>query len=227
MEEKKSMGGALVDVFDAGVVLVKSEINGVTKKVTEVAKAKGIGAVLLLGSVGPLLMGLVFLILFVFYGLMRLGLGAWAAALLIALLSFVLAGALVLLGLQKLSAEVDTTSPRRPVGPNELEPSVSAGSVSAPYAGAAAPVSPVAQGAAEADGYAKVRVEGGSTTVPVYESKPSGEAQAYGSGLNKQVAGHGHDHDPNLQNPVVIKNAPGITVSTDPTFRQDMKKEGY
>ena len=51
MEERKSMGSALVDVFDAGVVLVKSEINAVGKKVGDVAKAKGVGAVLLLAAV--------------------------------------------------------------------------------------------------------------------------------------------------------------------------------
>lgn len=213
MEERKSMGSALVDVFDAGVVLVKSEINGVTQKVTEMVKAKGIGVVILLGATGPLLMGLIFLILFVFFGLMRLGMGAWLAALLIALVSLLLAGGLAALGIQKLSTEIEPDLPRHPVSMNELTTG-------------GAPVSAAYSAGPAAEGYAKVPVEGGTTTVPVYESKPSGEAQAYGSGLNKQVADHGHRHDPNLQNPVVVKNAPGIPVSTDPTFRQDMKKEG-
>lgn len=105
-EERKSMGGALVDVFDAGVTLVKAEVRNLLRHVTAVVKAKGIGVVLLLASVGPLVMGLVFLILFVFYGLIRLGLGAWAAALLIALVAFALTGALILLGLRRLSAQV-------------------------------------------------------------------------------------------------------------------------
>ena len=56
MEERKSMGSALVDVFDAGVVLVKSEINALGRKVGEIAKAKGIGVVLLLAALGPLLL---------------------------------------------------------------------------------------------------------------------------------------------------------------------------
>ncbi len=240
MDEKKSMGSALVDVFDAGVVLVKSEINGVAKKVGDVAKAKGVGAVLLLGAIGPLLMGLIFLILFVFYGLMRLGLGAWAAALIIALVSMALAGALALLGIQKLGAEVDTTPARRPVNPADLAPggamapaggpAGSPQSTSVPvsslrYPGAAAASSAQHVGA-QPQGYAQVPTEGGSASVPVYESKPDGEAQNYGSGLNKKLDGHDH-HDPNLQNPVVIRGAPGISVSTDPTFREDMKKEGY
>lgn len=215
MEERKSMGSALVDVFDAGVVLVKSEINGVTKKVTEMAKAKGIGVVLLLGAVGPLLMGLIFLILFVFYGLMRLGLGAWAAALLIALFSFVVAGGLAMFGLQKLSAEVDTDQPRRPVNMNELTTG------GAPVAAAAYPTQTYSAQSQAPVGSVSV------APVPVYESKADGEPQAYGSGLNKKVASHGHHHDPNLKSPVVMRDAPGITVSTDPTFREDMKKEGY
>lgn len=116
-EERKSLGGALVDVFDAGVTLVKTEIRAVGRQVGNVAKAKGLGLVLLLGAVGPLLMGLIFLILAVFYGLMRLGLGAWAAALLIALVAFALTGALVLMGIKKLGAEVPNDEPRLPRGP--------------------------------------------------------------------------------------------------------------
>ena len=244
MEERKSMGGALVDVFDAGVVLVKSEINGVVKKVTEVAKAKGIGAVLLLGAVGPLLMGLIFLILFVFYGLMRLGMAAWGAALVIAILSLVLAAALAVLGIQKLSAEVDASSPRRPVTPDELKPGMptaavapaqSQGTHTARTASASAvPLSsvrvagmPDTAAAPQPDGYVQVSTEQGHTTLPVYESKTTGEPQMYSTGLNKKVEAREHRQDPNLQNPVVVQGAPGISVSTDPTYREDMKKEGY
>lgn len=77
----------------------------------------------------------------------------------------------------------------------------------------------------EADGVAVVRTEEGPQSVPVYESKPGGEAANYGSGLNKKLSGH-HDHDPNLQEPRVLKDAPGISVSTTPTFREDMQKGG-
>lgn len=112
MEERKSMGGALVDVFDAGVTLVKSEITVVARKAGQIAKAKGIGAVLLLAATGPLILGLVFIILAVFYGLMRLGLGAWAAALIIAILSFVVTGALIFMGIKKLGADVQMDEPR-------------------------------------------------------------------------------------------------------------------
>lgn len=210
MEEKKTMGSALLDVFDAGVVLVKSELNGVIKKGSDIAKAKGMGAVLLLGATGPLVMGLIFLILFVFFGLMRLGAGAWFAALLIALFSFVVTAALIFMGLQKLSAEVDTDLPKHPVNLNELP-----------------------SGAAYVKDLNVTPAPTTAAATPVYESKPSGEAQLYGSSLNEELGraetsdNHGHHHDPNLQNPVVIKDAPGIAVSTDPTFRQDMKKEGY
>ena len=64
-----------------------------------------------------------------------------------------------------------------------------------------------------------------SANSTVYESKPSGEAQFYGSGLNKKL--EGDDHDPELRHPVTLKDAPGISVSTRPTYPEDMRKEGY
>ncbi|MFC3863088.1 phage holin family protein [Deinococcus antarcticus] len=247
MEERKSMGSALVDVFDAGVVLVKSEINAVGKKVGDVAKAKGVGAVLLLAAVGPLVMGLIFLILSVFYALMRFfGWHPWAAALTIALLSFVVTGALIMLGMQKLTAQVNTEMPTRPV---PLSPAVSsvpatpavpvgaaiaAGTSAAGTSAAAAEQHPGAAYVKDmrfgtddllGDGLGDPNANVERANHTVYESKPSGEAQYYGSGLNKKLDGH-HD-DPNVQNPVVLKDAPGITVSTKPTFPEDMRKEGY
>ncbi|WP_291429684.1 phage holin family protein [Deinococcus sp.] len=280
MEERKSMGGALVDVFDAGLTLVKSEINAVARKAGEIAKAKGIGAVLLLASTGPLILGLIFIILAVFYGLMRLGLGAWAAALIIALLSFAVTGALIVLGIKKLGTEVQMNEPRFRRSETDTAPATSASSAqpfpatnaashttgthgttsqgtgthsvagstgrdaynpSGPRVEIGRDASTHAAGETrvtrEGGGTATIRVEGGETTVPVYESKPSGEPVHYGSGLNKQIDGsaageghhaatRGHQHDPNLQEPVVLKDAPGIPVSTAATFRDDMKKGG-
>lgn len=116
-EQPKSIGGALVDVFDAATTLVKTEINAVIRTISAAIRAKGLGVVLLLAAAAPLTMALIFLILFVFYGLMRLGLGAWAAALIIALFSLVVTGALVFLGLKRLSAEVRV----EPKSPTELK----------------------------------------------------------------------------------------------------------
>lgn len=375
-EERKSMGGALVDVFDAGVTLVKTEIRALLRQVTNVIKAKGIGVVLLLAAVGPLLMGLIFLILAVFYGLMRLGLGAWAAALLIALVAFGLTAALVLIGLRRLSAEVprDEHESRGSGGPltedEQLEAqyqaeqaakrqgssSGSAGSVSttqprttvnlstgetrsgfsgaassgavlsgtATAGGAAADTrhpssqpggvqgsmgqgggvatdtpdqrrnvlsdglqhtgtaanatanqmeqdrqggvvrpglstsgftagdpgvnasdrgagikTPLTERFGESQGTALRGTDAGEVRLPVYEATEEGGPQVYGSGLNKKLdgsethdagaGGHGgHDKpDPNIQHPVVLKDEPGIEVSTKPTFQEDMKKEGY
>lgn len=361
-EERKSMGGALVEVFDAAVTLAKTEIRAVAQQVGRVAKVKGIGAVMLLGATGPLIMGLVFLILAVFYGLMRLGLGAWVAALLIALVSFALTAALVLLGLKRLGAEVprddvagggrrggpmtederleaeyqeeqrrklsDVTYAAAPASPTS-RPMTSQGStvVATPVAGgtvaggtgagtgARGPVPAAPTGnsapstrvspdtAANIDsagpGYSGTRAsaasaqmgadvergtvrpgqstsgftaggagvnasdqgsgikttltrqeghsqgtelrgtDAGQVRLPVYEATESGEPQVYGSGLNKKLdgsethgpgagghGGHTPKHDPNIQHPVVLKDAPGIEVSTTPTFREDMKKEG-
>jgi len=351
-KEPKSLGGALVDVFDAGMTLVKAEIRAVGKQVGNVAKAKGLGLVLLLAAVGPLLLGLIFLILAVFYLLMALGLPAWAAALIIALVGFALTGALIMMGMKKLSAEVPNDDhPRLPHTEDDhleaqyqAEQAARAAAASATTAGRATVVSTTAvstvtaplapAGSTNADtrhphsqpqGYqgsmgqgggvatdtpdqrqnvrsgglphtdtaansAAARMEedrqrgvvrGGLSTsgftagdpgvntsdqgaglktpltakygesqgtairgsdagevrLPVYEAGLEGEPQVYGSGLNKKLDGSethgagqgGHDkkHDPNIQHPVVLKDAPGISVSTEPTFREDMKKEGY
>ena len=233
MDERKSMGSALVDVFDAGVVLVKSEVNAVGKKVGDVAKAKGVGAVLLLAAVGPLLMGLIFLILAVFY-LLSLWMPAWGAALVIALFSFALMAGLIMFGLQRLSATVDTDMPRHPVPLGPSESSVPA--TPAIPVGAAIAAGNAAQTGGTHAGYVKdVRFDSDdllgdvladpNANRTVYESQPSGEAQYYGSGLNRKLEGH-HD-DPNLQNPVTLRNVPGISVSTKPTYPEDMRKEGY
>lgn len=335
MEERKSMGGAIVDVFDAGVTLVKSEINALVRKVSDIAKAKGVGVVLLLAATGPLVLALVFLILFVFYGLMRLGLGAWAAALLIAIFSFVVTGVMILLGIRKLGAEVDTDEPRAksfdamtederleaqyqaeqaekaarerraaqaqtagtpasgmhttpvqttPVRTTPVQGSVPTGTptrtvvvspTNAPRGPAGGTVSPglgAPDRATDQDSrqpasrtsvevprdpglyasgenryvgddgqQATVRVEGGTSTVPVYESEPDGSARMYGGSLNEKLdkgevpsanhaePGHraaGHHRDPLLQDPVVLDDAPGISVSTTPTYQDDIKKGG-
>lgn len=305
MEERKSMGGAIVDVFDAGVTLVKSEINALVKKGSEIAKAKGLGVVLLLAATAPLILALIFLILAVFYGLMRLGLGAWAAALLIAVFSLIVTGVLVLLGIRKLGAEVQTDEPSaRRSGPmtedERLEAQYQAEqaekaarerraaqttaaprpvsapvSANVPTAATQAGAAPRSTGAPDhardqdsrqpagrtsvevprdTDLYASgenryvagngqqatVRVEGGTSTVPVYESEPDGSAKMYGNSLNEKLdtgevpsanraetgAHRDTHHDPRLQDPVVLDGAPGISVSTTPTYQDDIKKSG-
>ena len=114
--ENKSIGGALVDVFDAGVSLIKSEITVITRRLGNIAKAKGLGVVLLLAALVPLTLALIFLILFVFYGLMRLGLGAWAAALIMGLGSLLVTAALIFVALKKLGGEVpDDSAPPAPL----------------------------------------------------------------------------------------------------------------
>lgn len=106
-ERNTSMGSAIVDVFDAAVALVKAEINSLTRKVTDLVKAKGLGVVLLLASVVPLSMALIFLILAVYFGLVALGLPWWGASLLMFVLGLLVAGALVAMGLGKLNSDID------------------------------------------------------------------------------------------------------------------------
>lgn len=273
-EERKSLGGALVDVFDAGVTLVKSEIRALMRQVTNVIKAKGVGVVLLLASVGPLLMGLIFLILAVFYLLMRLGLGAWVAALIIALLGFILTGVLVMMGLRRLSAEMPhDKEDRRPRHPDQmtederLEAQYQAEQAAkARVTASGANVSTAPGTVAVAGGAAKQgrpgvddRVpssaadhvegtvtfpmplsEGRTETLPVYGTNPDNSQPAHGGSVDDfqvfdesgdseehRQRRHPKKHDPNIQHPVVLKDQPGIDVSTTPTFREDMKKEGY
>lgn len=102
----KSIGGALVDVFDAGLALVKTELRLLAKRVGNIVKAKGIGALLLLAAAAPLSLALIFLILTLFYGLIALGLPTWASALVIAILALVVTGVLVMMGIKRLTAEV-------------------------------------------------------------------------------------------------------------------------
>lgn len=310
-EQRKSMGSALVEVFDAAVALAKTEVRGLAHQVGQVAKAKGLGVVLLLGATGPLILGLVFLILAVFYGLIRLGLGAWAAALIIALLSFVVMGALVMMGLRKLSAEVPRDDlgrpdPDRPLTEDERleaeyqaeqrrklsDVNYAAGTATRPspdtaaniasrgpaHTGTPASAASVAMGAdvergtvrpglstsgftaggagvntadqgsglkttltrqeAVSQGTELRGTDAGEVRLPVYEATETGEPQVYGSGLNKKLdgsethspgagghGGHAPKHDPNIHHPVVLKDAPGIPVSTTPTFREDMPEE--
>lgn len=107
----KSIGGALVDVFDAAMALVKTEIRLVAKRVGNVVKEKGIGALLLLAAAAPLSLALIFLILALFYGLIALGLPSWASALIIAILALVVTGVLVMMGVKRLTAEVKDDTP--------------------------------------------------------------------------------------------------------------------
>jgi|GEM_PF-5903694 len=112
-EQPKSIGAALVDVFDAALDLVKTELRLMSRRVGNVIKAKGMGVVLLLAAAAPLSVALVFLLLALFYGLIALGLPAWASALIVAVLSLVVTGVVAMMGMKRLSAEVpdDTRAP--------------------------------------------------------------------------------------------------------------------
>ncbi|WP_261664234.1 phage holin family protein [Deinococcus sp. Marseille-Q6407] len=97
------MGSAIVDVFDAGVALVKAEINSFAHTLGELAKSKGLGLIMLLSALVPLTLALIFLILAVYFGLVALGLPWWAAALVMFLGSLLVAAVMVALGINKLS----------------------------------------------------------------------------------------------------------------------------
>ena len=205
MEERKSMGTALVDVFDAGVTLVKAEVNGVARKVGDVAKAKGLGAVILLAAVGPLILGLIFLILALFY-LLMLWLPAWGAALVIALLSLAVTAGLIMFGLKKLSAEVDTSEPL--LHRDEIA-----------WADQGSPSVTFAQGAAETTTVS-------TTTYAAHTTPDAASTTTYAAATSTDVtrvsdlsrAAHTHTAG--------TPEEPGMPVSTEPTYRDDMRRGG-
>ncbi|TSA86058.1 phage holin family protein [Deinococcus detaillensis] len=245
MEQNKGLGGSLIDVFDAAVNLIKTEAGVLTKRATDVIKAKGIGVVLLLAATAPLTLGLIFIILALFYGLMRLGLGAWAAALFIALASFGMAGLLVVIGLGRLSAKVkddetaesyDLKTPyTQQAGELRDDDTIVAGRASVPQGQQVGRVQEVhLHGAAKVEG-----VRGGKEdivpTAPLAAGKNAGEGSiAERSGTASSTVAHNPQHQKHGNNdagphvPDKSKSAPaGISVSTEPTYKDDMKKEGY
>lgn len=236
MEQNKGLGGSLIDVFDAAVNLIKTEAGVLTKRATDTVKAKGLGVVLLLAATGPLILGLIFLILALFYGLIRLGLGAWAAAFFIALASFGLAGLLVVTGLGRLSAKVKED----PMNDNDYdlktpyteqesdlrgEPSLLAGRATVPQGQQVGRVQQVhLHGAAKVEGVREGNVRGTQEDIvpatPLAAGRNAGEHNPVPHGSAREDAG---PHVPDK-----TKTAPeGISVSTVPTYKDDMKKEGY
>ncbi len=230
MEQNKGLGGSLIDVFDAAVNLVKTEAGVLTKRATDTIKAKGLGVVLLLAATGPLILGLIFIILALFYGLVRLGLGPWAASLFIALASFGAAGMLVVLGLGRLSAPVkgegdtmDDYDLKVPYTQQESDLREDA-----PLVSGRASV-PRGQPLGEVQ---RVHLHGGAKVQGVQGNKedivPSAPLAA-GKNAGEHTPAH-HKHGADDAGPHVpdkSKMPEGISVSTVPTYKDDMKKEGY
>ncbi|AWN22921.1 hypothetical protein DKM44_06510 [Deinococcus irradiatisoli] len=228
MEQNKGLGGSLIDVFDAAVNLIKTEAGVLTKRATDTIKAKGVGVVLLLAATGPLILGLIFIILALFYGLVRLGLGPWAAALFIALASFGLAGMLVIVGLGRLSAKVkedetvddyDLKTPYTEQDSDRTVPTLVEGRATVTPGQRVGEVQQVhLHGAAKVEG-----VRGGKEDI--VPSAPLAAGQNAGEHTPAQHK-HGND-DAGPHVPDKSKAPAGISVSTNPTYKTDMKKEGY
>ncbi|MFC6592310.1 phage holin family protein [Deinococcus lacus] len=235
-ERKTSMGSAIVDVFDAGVTLAKAEINALFRKVSELAKAKGLGVVLLLASLVPLSLAAIFFILTLYFGLVALGLPWWGAALVMTLASLALTAALVYMGMGKLSEELPARD--RALSDDErleaeylaerrrsAEAGVPQGAVIVTGTGATAQT--VAPVYTPAQTGSAVTVVTADPTVRVVEVEEGAYTHAVSGHVTHHGGGHGHgEHDPNLQNPQVIEGAEGISVSTQPTYAEDMKRGG-
>lgn len=113
-EQPKSLGGAIVEVFDAALDLVKTEIGIQARRIGKIVRAKGMGVVLLLAALVPLTLALIFLILFFYHGLIRLGLAPWSASLILFLVSLIVTAIVAAMGARLLTAEVkdDTVTPQ-------------------------------------------------------------------------------------------------------------------
>ena len=248
MEPNKGLGGSLIDVFDAAVNLIKTEAGVLTKRATDTVKAKGIGVVLLLASTGPLILGLIFIILAVFYGLIRLGLGAWAAALFIALASFGLTGVLIIIGLRRLSAPVK--------GSGDMDADKSGYDLSVPYTAQASDLKgeselvggrakvPQGQpqgavqtvhlhGGAKVEGTGRQAIEGRDKEDIVPSTPQAGKNAGDGdqvSGADTHGGKQGSKQEsagPQVPDKSKAAKAEGIPVSTKPTYKDEMKKGGY
>lgn len=237
--ENKSIGGALVDVFDAGVSLVKSEIASIGRRVGDIAKAKGLGVVLLLASLVPLTLALIFLILFVYYGLIRLGLAPWSASLLIGIFSLIVTAGLIFFGLKKLGGDVpDGNDPPSKLSDIEKD-DLKYGYTWAKTPGSAAVTPITATPASEhavADHANTDHSQSGHTTgghaapsTPAQTANPV-RPQPTGPAQTSLVTAPATSalHSTSTQGkPTGESEKSGIGVSTHPTYQDDMKKEGY
>ncbi|WP_293914176.1 phage holin family protein [Deinococcus sp.] len=254
MEPNKGLGGSLIDVFDAAVNLIKTEAGVLGKRAADTAKAKGVGVVLLLSATGPLILGLIFIILAVFYGLMRLGLGAWAAALFIALASFGLTGVLVIIGLRRLSAPVKADTGSAPDYDLKVPYTAKVSDLKGDpeLVGGRARVTPGQQqggvqtvhlhGGAKVEGTGRSAIEGRDKQDIVPSTPQAGNNSGDGpvSGpTSSPVSGptsstdaghHGQKLEgagPQVPDKSRAAQAEGIPVSTKPTYKEEMKKGGY
>lgn len=104
--EPKSIGAALVDVFDAGLGLIKTEVRIFGRNVSKAIKAKGLGVVLLLAALGPIGIAIIFLLLACHQMLTDLaGLPGWGASLIMFFVALLVTVVLVVMGMKKLGAE--------------------------------------------------------------------------------------------------------------------------
>ncbi|WP_407570332.1 phage holin family protein [Deinococcus altitudinis] len=239
--ENKSIGGALVDVFDAGVSLVKSEITSLGRRVGDIAKAKGLGVVLLLAALVPLTLALIFLILFVYYGLIRLGLAPWSASLLIGVFSLIVTAGLIFVGLKKLGSDVpdssDPTSNMSDIAKDDLKygyTSAKTPATGTTGTGTTGTTAPAAGTPADhASGHAQTGHTTGGHAAPVAPAQPVKATQpAHGAGHEAHApavpkSGVAPQSTSTQGKPTGEPEKSGIVVSTHPTYQDDMKKEGY
>lgn len=102
-DEPKTIGAALVDVFDAGMTLVKVELRSLGTKIAQAVRLKGMGVVLILSTLIPIGIAIVFLLLGFYQMLVELlHLPTWGASLVMFAISLITAAILAVLGARRL-----------------------------------------------------------------------------------------------------------------------------
>ncbi|MFN8510133.1 MAG: phage holin family protein [Deinococcaceae bacterium] len=102
-DEPKTIGAALVDVFDAGMTLIKVELRSIGTKIAQTVRLKGMGVVLILSTLIPIGIAVVFLLLGFYQMLVELAhIPTWGASLIMFAISLITAAILAVLGARRL-----------------------------------------------------------------------------------------------------------------------------
>ena len=109
MNERKPIGNAFMDVINSFIQVVKAEIREVFQNIGAEIKRRGLGIVILLGALFPLLAAVIFLLMGL-YQLLDLWLPSWGASLVMFLLALLLTGGMVMFALKKIGGTDDDTN---------------------------------------------------------------------------------------------------------------------
>lgn len=109
MNERKPIGNAFMDVINSFIQVVKAEIREVFQNIGAEIKRRGLGIVILLAALFPLLAAVIFLLMGL-YQVLDLWLPSWGASFIMCLLALLLTGGMVMFALKKIGGTDDDTN---------------------------------------------------------------------------------------------------------------------